>query len=162
MKNRLLILMISLVWIISSAPTALAWDEGPGGRNEIGDRQFTAGVFDVLNPSTFTFLAIGCTESLFEIKIASEDRFDENYKARIRYDSKKAVSWSISRGPTVENGAIESVEFANPKTIYKNLLTSSTFTVQLRSDGGGVSNLRFNVKNTVKLSKKIRAAGCKV
>ena len=154
--------MFSIAWIASSTPTALAWDEGPGGRNEIGDRQFTAGVFDVLNPSTFTFLAIGCTESLFEIKIASEDSFDENYKARIRYDSKKAVSWSINRGPTVENGAIESVEFVNPRTIYKNLLASSTFTVQLTAEGGGVSNLRFNVKNTAKLSKKIRAAGCKV
>ena len=162
MKNRLLILMISLVWIISSAPTALAWDEGPGGRNEIGDRQFIAGVFDVLNPSSTSYLAIGCTESLFEIKIASEGSFDDSYKARIRYDSKKAVNWSINRGPTVAGGSIESVEFVNPKTIYKNLLTSSTFTVQLRTDGGGVSNLRFNVKNTAKLSKKLRAAGCKV
>ena len=154
--------MISLAWIISSAPTALAWDEGPGGRNEIGDRQFIAGVFDVLNTSSTSYLAIGCTESLFEIKIASEDRFDENYKARVRYDSKKAVSWSISRGPTVAGGSIESVEFVNPKTIYKNLLTSNSFTVQLRTDGGGVANLRFNVKNTAKLSKKLRAAGCKV
>ena len=89
--------MISLVWINSSAPTALAWDEGPGGRNEIGDRQFIAGVFDVLNPSSTSYLAIGCTESLFEIKIASEGSFDDSYKARIRYDSKKALNWSINR-----------------------------------------------------------------
>jgi hypothetical protein len=54
------------------------------------------------------------------------------------------------------------MELVNPKTIYKNLLASSTFTVQLRAEGGGVSNLRFNVKTTAKLSKKIRAAGCKV
>jgi len=161
-KNRVLILMFSIVWIFSSSPTALAWSEGPGGRNEIGDRQFTASVFDILNPSSVTMLAMGCTESLFEIKIASQDRFDENYKARIRYDSKKAVSWSINRGPTVADGSIETVEFINPKTIYKNLLTSSTFTVQLTAKGGGVSSLRFNVKNTAKLSKKMRAAGCKV
>lgn len=162
MKNRVLILMFSIVWIVSSSPTALAWDENSGSRNAIGDRQFTASVFDILNPSSFTILAMGCTESLFEIKIASEDRFDENYKARIRYDSKKAVNWSINRGPTIEGGSIESVEFVNPKTIYKNLLTASTFTVQLIAEGGGVSNLRFNVKNTAKLSKKLRAAGCKV
>lgn len=151
-----------MIWIISSTPTALAWDEGPGGRNEIGDRQFTASVFDILNPSTLTFLAIGCTESLFQIKMASEDRFDENYKARIRYDSKKAVNWSINRGPTVAGGSIESVEFVNAKTIFKNFLTSKSFTVQMTTKGGGVSNLRFNVTNTAKLSKKIRAAGCKV
>lgn len=162
MKNKAFILMFSIVWITSSPPTALAWDEGPGGRNEIGDRQFIAGVFDVLNPSSTSYLAIGCTESLFEIKIASEDSFDDSYKARIRYDSKKAVSWSINRGPTVAGGSIESVEFVNPKTIYKNLLKASTFTVQLVDEGGGFSNLRFNVKNTAKLSKKIRAAGCKV
>ena len=162
MKNKALILIFSITWIISSTPTALAWDEDSGSRNAIGDRQFTASVFDVLNPSTFTILAIGCTESLFEIKIASEDSFDENYKARIRYDSKKAVSWSINRGPTISDGLIESIELVNPKTIYKNLLTSSTFTVQLIGEGGGFSNLRFNVKNTAKLSKKLRAAGCKV
>ncbi len=162
MKNKVLILMFSIVWIASLTPTALAWSEGPGGRNEIGDRQFTAWVLDVLNPSTATFLAIGCTESLFEIKIASEDSFDENYKARLRYDSKKAVSWSINRGPTSNDGIFKTMELVNPKTIYKNLLASSTFTVQLRAEGGGVSNLRFNVKTTAKLSKKIRAAGCKV
>jgi hypothetical protein len=162
MKLRIVIFAISLASILSLISTASAWEITSQGENAIGDRQFIAFEEDTLNSGTFNSLGIACTESLFEIKVASEERFSSSRKARIRYDSKTATTWSIKLGPTDSNGFLQAVEFQNPKTIYKNLLSSKTFVVQLTTQNGGLYSMKFKVANTSKLSAGLRAAGCKI
>ena len=162
MKRRGLILVFSLVSILIGMLPASGWEITSQGQNEIGDRQFIAFEEDLLNSDTFNSLGIACTESLFEIKIASEERFNSNRKARIRYDSKTATTWSIKMGPTDNNGLLQAIEFQNPKMIYKNLLSSKSFVVQLTTQNGGLYSMKFNVSNALKLRPGLRAAGCKI
>ena len=162
MRLRGVIFTISLASILNVLPSTFAWEISSQGENAIGDRQFIAFEEDILNSGTFNSLGIACTETLFEIKIASQERFISNRKARIRYDSKTATTWSIKLGPTDSNGFLQAVEFQNPKTIYKNLLSSKTFVVQLTTQNGGLYSMKFKVANTSKLSAGLRAAGCKI
>jgi hypothetical protein len=162
MKYRGLIFTVSLTSILNLMPSASGWEITSQGENAIGDRQFIAFEEDILNLGTFNNLGIACTESLFEIKIASEERFTSSRKARIRYDSKRPTTWSTKLGPTDNIGLLQAVEFQNAKVIYRNLLSSKTFVVQLTTQNGGLYSMKFNVANTLKLSAGLRAAGCKI
>jgi hypothetical protein len=162
MKSKGLIFVTCLLSILTVMSSASGWEITNQGENAIGDRQFVAFEKDVLNVGTFNYIGIACTETLFEIKLVSEERFNANKKARIRYDSKKATTWSVKLGPTDSKGLVQAVEFQNPKVVYRNLLSSKTFVVQLTTQNGGLYTMKFKVANTLELNAGLRAAGCKV
>ena len=160
--RKLLITILSFVLMMIVSPSSNAWVISNQGENAIGDRQFASYVTDVITTSTFSTLSIGCTETYFQILIVSEERFDTSKFSRIRYDSKKAINWSVKSGRTTSDGVFKAVDLKSPKLIYANLLKSKNFAIQLVTEKGGLYTMKFDVSNTSKLSKGLRAAGCKV
>lgn len=150
-------LMVIAILFYGASP-ALSWNITENGRDEIGDRRFTAYVGKVERETIL--LTLGCVEGDFSIKIATDVDFDEEERLRVRFDSKKSEVWGFFEGPSTD--VVRTMDLDKPINVLQRLLKSKKFVIQFYTYSGANIIKSFNVTNTSKLLNGIRKAGCRV
>jgi hypothetical protein len=130
--------------------------------NDFGDPQYVAVYrFDSTSGLSY-FLAVGCTAGYFEIQSFNPSRANVKTGFRIRYDQNKAVSWKASeKGSTqIEGSNYWSYTFKSPKQVFRTLLRSRSFAVELRSTTGSFLRSSYQISGLVDISSGLKNAGC--
>ena len=157
-KLALIPLSTSVVFhlIFFSSSASFGWS-GNFTINEIGDRQYTSGVYSSKGQDLHS-LAVGCTEGLFQVKVLSNVGPLETLDMRVRFDAKKVKFWEVQESPS--RGGLYSLDFLEPERFFSDLKKSKSVAIQFYTYSGAILTTKFDIAGATKMAGKLKKAGC--